>query len=294
MLSSYKGINIFCMYDDGSFSPLLKQVPRISRARDFRLYTHDGRRFTDLWQYGGKAVLGHTVPHQLRELKNNASRGLFVPFPNHLEGRLEKALERLFPKRVIRIYKDKESMQKAFEIAEFEFPKDRLIPDPALGEHSVRSSFSLWRPFINDEETVYEEADILLPILPFPGMNAPKVLLLEKNISKFFPPSDVLSLVLSSALLSSVTALIKQMPAEIADYSQLTQNLSHSSWQQRKIYLMNPSFKDDLSYEKIFHRFLDGGFLIPPKRNLPLILPVKQDALSHGELAKLYALFSEF
>jgi hypothetical protein len=281
------------MYDDGSSSPLLRQLPPIRRARDYRLYTHDGRRFTDLWQYGGQAVLGHIIPHQLQELKNSASRGLFVPFPNHLDGRIEKAFQRVFPKRIVRIYQDQESMQNAFAKADFSCPVEHLLPDPAFGESFVQQRIALWRPFISNIEQQSLKADILFPILPFPWMNPPKILLLEKAASQLFPPSDLLPLVISSVLLSSLNALVKQILLDVPDYSQLTKNLSETVWQRRGIYLTNPHAKDDAHYEKIFKRFLDEGFLIPPKKKLPLILPVKNDALSQGELAKLSSLLIE-
>jgi hypothetical protein len=281
------------MYDDGSSSSFLRQLPQIRRARDYRLYTHDGRRFTDLWQYGGHAILGHTIPHQLQDLKNSASRGLFVPFPNHLEGRIEKAFQRLFPERIVRIYQDRASMQKAFEKAGFVCPSEHFLPDPALKQYSAQNSIALWRPFLGDAEDQSFKADILFPILPFPWMNSPKILLLEKAVSKLFPPSDVLSLVLSSVLLSSINALIEQQSLEMADYTTLMKTLSHTSWQQQGMYVMNPYFKDDAQYEEIFKLFLNAGFLIPPKRNLPFIVPVKKDSLSQGEIAKLSALFIE-
>jgi hypothetical protein len=281
------------MYDDGSSSPLLRQLPQIRRARDYRLYTGDGRRLTDLWQYGGQSLLGHTVPHQLLEMKNNASRGLFVPFPNQFEGRLEKAFHLLFPGRVIRIYKNRESMQEAFSQANFECPMEHFLPDPALGQTTAHNTLSLWRPFLGDAENTCTQADILMPVLPFSWMNGPRVLLIEKVVSKNFPPSDLLSSVISSSLLASIYALMKQNSSEKADYSTLIHDLSKTSWQPRGIYLTNPYFKDDSFYKEIFCRFLQEGFLIPPKRNLPLILPVKPNALSVGETAKLMLLLTE-
>jgi glutamate-1-semialdehyde aminotransferase len=67
---------------------LSRLIPPINRARDYRLYTQDGRRLVDLWQYGGRAVLGHNPPGVLRELKNSAERGLFVPLPHPRDKRL--------------------------------------------------------------------------------------------------------------------------------------------------------------------------------------------------------------
>ncbi|MDR3145398.1 MAG: hypothetical protein LBU21_03905, partial [Treponema sp.] len=67
---------------------LLRLLPRIRRARDFRLYTEDGKRLVDLWQDGGRALLGHTPPALFREIKNTAARGLAAPLPGFHEARL--------------------------------------------------------------------------------------------------------------------------------------------------------------------------------------------------------------
>jgi hypothetical protein len=157
----------------------------------------------------------------------------------------------------------------------------------------MENTMSLWRPFLDDAEKPFVETDILLPILPFSLMNEPTVILLEKAIAKLFPPSDVLSALVASGLLSSVNALIEQMSLGMEKYSSLFHKVSGTFWQQRGIYLSNPSFKDDTRYEKVFFGFLEAGFLIPPERTMPLILPVKPDALSEGELSKLSTLLIE-
>jgi hypothetical protein len=207
---------------------------------------------------------------------------------------LEKAFHQLFPERVVRIYKDRESMQRAFERAEFAYLPESVLPDPALKQHSAQNSISLWRPFLGDAEHSDISADILLPILPFSWITEPKILLLEKAVSKLFPPSDLLSAVISSLVLSSVYSLMQQMSSETSNYATLIQNLSETSWQHKGMYLSKKNITDDSTYEKMFIRFLDEGFLIPPKKNLPIILPIKPNSLSQGELAKLTALLIEF
>jgi glutamate-1-semialdehyde aminotransferase len=89
--------------NDNEFS-LLDLVPLVQRARDFRLYCNGDRRLVDLWQNGGAAILGHTPPAVLREIKNTASRGLYAPFPHFTENRYIKALAKIFPGRKFRLY----------------------------------------------------------------------------------------------------------------------------------------------------------------------------------------------
>jgi hypothetical protein len=134
---------------------LLRLLSKVLRARDFHLYLENGKRLTDLWLSGGRAILGHKPPKVLRELKNAGERGLFSALPHPMERRFIKALEQLFPGRSFRLYMDSESLFKA------------------LGE----ADFSLWRPFLTAEN-----APILLPVLPWPL--APLVLVLEKSRKK--------------------------------------------------------------------------------------------------------------
>ena len=77
---------------------LLNQAPRVLRVRGWRLYTGNGR-LVDLWQYGGRAILGHNPPGLLRIVKNSAERGLYVPHPHFTEARFCKALSALLPGR---------------------------------------------------------------------------------------------------------------------------------------------------------------------------------------------------
>ena len=46
------------------------EIPRIRRARGYRLYDHHGRRYLDLWQNGGRSLLGHRPARQTTLLKD--------------------------------------------------------------------------------------------------------------------------------------------------------------------------------------------------------------------------------
>jgi hypothetical protein len=118
----------------GTGSSLLRLLPPVLRARDFRLYTQgrgqEGDRLVDLWQNGGGAILGHKAPSVLREFKNAVNRGLLSPLPHPLEKRLQKALARLFPRRIFRVYAPGTSPAGLWEAAGLPLP--RHIADPAI------------------------------------------------------------------------------------------------------------------------------------------------------------------
>gem|GEM_PF-134293 len=73
----------------------LALLPPIRRAREFYLYDHRGRRYLDLAQNGGRAILGHRPNRLSTRLKNVLSSGLLAELPSVYGPRLERAVARL-------------------------------------------------------------------------------------------------------------------------------------------------------------------------------------------------------
>jgi len=253
---------------------LLKLVPDVLRARDFRLYTKAGR-LVDLWQNNGAAVLGHTPPSLLRELKNTASRGLYAPFPHFLEARYHKALSRVFPDRTFRLY---------------------AAPPPGLETLAANGSAVLWRPFTNPASPleVPENPPVLIPVVP--GIQTWRdglplglcVLAIKKDTA--IGPGDFLPPVLLAAAIRGIYDLISAAPARANPfYPRIAKALkSGEAWQRNGIYLTLRQKPSPEEWAGLFRRFLENGFLIPPLPSHPLILP---GILSPGEEAKLASLF---
>jgi hypothetical protein len=255
---------------------LLRQVPAIVRARAFRLYTQNGKRLVDLWQNGGAAVLGHTPPLVLRELKNTASRGLFSPFPHFLEARYLKALARLFPGRTCTLY---------------------ASPPPALEALLKTGAAALWRPFQNEKNPLAVPPDApqaLVPVLPGIHLwrgNLPQglcVLARAGESATPFPAGDVLSPVLLAAAARGVYDLLAAAPQRANPaYPRVLKALRESPWRRQGIYLSLRESPGMETWAALFRRFLDAGFLLPPYPAHPVILPGE---LSPGEEAHLAAL----
>ena len=270
--------------DDGEFS-LLRLVPMVLRARDFRLYTRK-QRLVDLWQNGGAAILGHTPPSQLRELKNTASRGLYAPIPHFLEDRCVKALSRIFPDRDIRLY---------------------AAPPPGLEDLVATGNAALWRPFLEPDAPLSVSPNappILIPVLPgIQGWRGVKnihgettvalplgfcVLAIDKHALAEktaelpcgpLPPGDFISPVLLAVAARGIHDIIAAAPTR----PHITKALwgKYSLWQRQGPYLF---LKQPEEWAAMFCRFLEAGFLLPPVPFQPLILP---GTLSPGEEAKL-------
>ncbi|MCL2765947.1 MAG: hypothetical protein FWD40_11830 [Treponema sp.] len=251
------------IYNDGFY--LLEKIPAVLRARGFRLYLSNGKRLVDLWLNGGAAVLGHTPPNLLRELKNTASRGLYAPYPHFTKDRFLKALSKLFPDRSFRLY---------------------AAPPPELTALNNSAEVKLWRPFSEAQDT-----QILILVLP--GIQSwrnglPMGLCItavydEKLLSQL-PPDDVLSPVLLAAAVRGVHDIIAAPERTKIKFPRVMKILKQSNWQRQGIYLTLKKETTLEEWETLFHKFLEAGFLLPPSPAYPLILPGE---LSDGEEAKL-------
>jgi hypothetical protein len=261
----------------GEFS-LLRLAPPVLRARDFRLYTQDGGRLVDLWQAGGAAVLGHTPPSILRELKNTASRGLYAPFPHFLEGRFIKALSRVFSGKNFRLY---------------------AAPPPELEALSREGKAALWRPFLDAKNPLAlppNPPPVLVPVLPgIQGWrnNLPLglcVLALDQGFAAQLPLGDFISPALLAVAVRGVydLAAAAKKRANLA-YPRILKALRESPWQRQGIYLFRKKPPDSETWAALFRRFLQEGFLLPPTPAQPVIIPGE---LSPGEEAKLAILLN--
>jgi hypothetical protein len=262
---------------------LLRRLPPVVRARDFRLYTQDGRRLVDLWQNNGAAVLGHTPTGMLRALKNAAERGLYAPLPHSQERRLHKALSALLPGMSFRLYRGA-ALFRALGAEDF--------PDPALpaapGTAPSPSGPMLWRPFLDSD---LPSDRPLIPVLPMPWPDALCVLALPPAPAETAPLPPDSQLIPPTILAAATRGVYDLIAAKAARgrqrYPRIEDALAEKKWLRRGIYLCRNPPADDEAYAALFQRFLEQGFLLPPVRTHPLILP---GILSPGEEAKLAAL----
>jgi len=282
---------------------LLQLLPNVLRARDFYLYLEGGKRITDLWRWGGRAILGHKPPKVLTEMKNAAERGLFCPLPHPLQRRFTKALLEFFPGKTFRLYRDESSLRRTLADAGLVAAGEGALYDPVFAPPDLPHEalkVSLWRPFLQDApgSTTADTAAAanfaaLVPVLPFPL--GPAALVLPAGADTSFPPGDIIPPVLLAAAaraLYNLAAVQKTLPAnrDWPNYPKLRKALSDNLWRRNGIYLtLAQPDMDGEKYELLFRRFLEGGFLIPPTATEPLILPL---TMSAGEEAKLAQLVS--
>ncbi|MCE5255377.1 MAG: hypothetical protein LLF89_00855 [Spirochaetaceae bacterium] len=78
-------------------SVLLRKLPPIRRARNWRLYGTNGKRYIDLYADAGRAIMGYSRGRGARETKDLLDKGLVAAYPSTQKTRFEKALAKRFP-----------------------------------------------------------------------------------------------------------------------------------------------------------------------------------------------------
>ena len=183
-------------------------MPRIRRARGYRLYDAQGRRYLDLAREG--ALLGHRAAGAVNAMKSALSQGLAASLATAWETRLSSRLARLFPGwPTVRLYS---SGERAFQaVAAALGGASPVVADPALDPPADSAPVAaLWRPFL----PVAMGARVLVPVLPFTVCGAPAAVCFAGDLADRAPCSDpVPGFLLAGAL----RALAAVMPPAAAD-----------------------------------------------------------------------------
>ena len=250
------------------------QIPTVLRARAFRLYLTNGKHLVDLWLNGGAAIMGHTPPNLLRELKNTASRGLYAPYPHFTEGRFLKALAKLFPGYSFRIF---------------------ASPPNELTALFYNGTAKLWRPFCNPAAP-FETDDTALFVPVLPGIQTwrdglPLGLCLaaakSETLLAQLPESDSLPPIQLATAARGVHDLLAARERANPSLPRITKALQNSPWQHGGVYLNLKEKPTSEKWETLFRQFLEAGFLLPPTPAHPLILPGEMSAGEENKLANL-------
>jgi len=295
---------------------LLRKLPNVLRARGFRLYLSDGKRLVDLWLNGGAAVLGHTPPNILRELKNTASRGLYSPLPHFAEGRYIKALSKIFPNRFFRLYaappqelsvlfnNGETKLWRPFATPAAPFAVTENVQIAAQYNVQVASQSAVQIEARVTSQTTIQvgthiakqtETSILIPVLPGiqtwrGGLPLGLCVIVAETEAQLanLPESDILPPVLLATATRGIHDLLATPNRATIHLQRVDKVLKNNRWQRNGIYL---ELKEKpKSWDALFDKFLNAGFLLPPSPSFPLILPAE---LSDGEEAKLAAVLSE-
>jgi hypothetical protein len=267
-------------------------VPIIRRARGFRLYDRQGKRYLDLHRDGGGAFLGHRSGVTVTLMKSVLSQGLVTTVPSVWEARLVRMIASMFSGGCsVRLYS---SRLRALE-AVSGFLGMRVdtwdVYDPALAaEPLVRPRVVLWRPFLPRSEEGDGASAVVLPILPLSVCEAPAPVCFPDPAAADLPPSDPLP---GFLLAGAFSALVRLRSGRLGDFFAVSPLIEKAvdvspGWKRRGPYV-RPIFRSD-AYPHVFAEFLRAGVLLSPQYPGPSILPGE---CSPGEARLLAELFTE-
>lgn len=261
--------------DDSSAHLLLSEMPVISRARDYHLYTRSGTRILDCYLDDGRALLGHRPGRPLLELKDVLSRGQIAGYPSIYSARLGVALE---------------ALRKRFGL-----PSGTFV---ARNQWSDAGAVDVWYPFQpgwlpTEESAIAPERGSLRKgirlVVPFPGRMAPDLYLIpgtgrnDDLLSIVDPP---LTPAIAAALCRTIYDLIafdppREWEAGYLDHHEVRKvvvaadrldSTGTGLFHSHGPYLYCRCASD--SYGTVFRRFLAGGILLNPRFPGPTILPI--------------------
>jgi hypothetical protein len=264
---------------------LKRRVPVVRRAREYHLYSVSGKRYLDLWQNGGRSLLGHRPGRLTTVLKDNLSRGLIADLPSVFAGRLIRALQVLFP--AYQEFRLCSAMSEALYLTGLHLGRTVTAADvaePLLNTQPANETpVCFWRPLLPDPPA----AEVLLPVLPFAMAAAPQVVCFRRKPAPDFPEQDPLSGVLLAGLLRSIHELQRFV---IPGWLHPDLLKGCAGWRQEQLYIV-PQFDLGL-YDRVFEIFLDAQVLLSPEEPYLSILPGGD--ISKGELGKMIGLFRRY
>jgi len=261
------------------------RVPVVRRAREYHLYSVSGKRYLDLWQNGGRSLLGHKPGRLTTVLKNTIDRGLIADLPSVFYARLIRALQGLFP--AYREFRLSGNLAEALQLVSLYLGRNVSaadVVDPLLEQEPARETqVSLWRPLLPDPPA----AHALLPVLPFAVAGAPQVVCFRGSPPRDFPAQAPVSGLLLAGLLRTLQELVQfEMPEWISPG--LLDGCA--GWRRERLYVI-PEF-DLADYQRVFEAFLGAQVLLSPEAPFLSILPGGE--ISKGEIGKMIGLFRKF
>jgi hypothetical protein len=261
---------------------MMGTVPPIRRARGFRLYDVNGRRYLDL--YRGGALLGHRAEGTLTALKSVLSQGLASPLPSIWQRRLAAALAGRFPRYPeIRIFRSPERAREAVRAC-YKVAGLLEVHDPSLHPEVVGIPIAaLWRPFLP-----IPEARALLLTLPFLVDGAPAPVCFDAG--EEIPPSDGVPGFILAGALRGLAALDQATGAGRPPWGNRAVERAIDAarqWARAGPYV-RPLFPPE-DYPDVHGEVLRAGVLLSPGYPGPSVLP---GDCSSGESRLLAELFT--
>ncbi|MDE5898980.1 MAG: hypothetical protein K2H09_06940 [Treponemataceae bacterium] len=245
-------------HSDFLASELAARYGFVRRARGCFLYTQKGVRLTDLYQEGGRAILGWGGS-AFTVFKNVLNRGSTGSFDTEFSHRIEKAVCTLLRSpRTALLFSSRQAALKA-----------ALTISPA--------DTSFWRPW-NPEQTDWTQRDVAIIAPPLPWAQElfivaakPELVEVARAAGRQPPDGERLPAPLQAAITRAIYDLIAALQTRGEKDWFLYDSVLRPYWTRRGPYLF-PNI-GEAQYPDFLRHCLDCGIVISPDCNTPSIVP---------------------
>lgn len=249
------------------YSEISSRYGAIQRARGCFLYTRKGIRLTDLYQEGGRAILGWGGGSAFSMFKNTMNRGLTGSFDTDYSYRTEKAVSELL-----------NSKRKIF----FYYSKDQALKNALLISPSGTSFYKPW----NLQNNLWQNVDVVVLEAPLPWAEpifvvAAKVDLI-RDVELILSKSERIPAALHSGITRSIYDLISAIKERQEKDWFLYDKIINKYFDRKGPYLY-PKVPEEKYFDFVSH-CLDCQLIISPLYNVPSIVPFGADI---GNFSKL-------
>ena len=245
----------------------------VKRARRCFLYTTKGERLTDMYQEGGRAILGwggsvFTV------FKNVLERGVTGSYFTDFSSPCGKPRSRL-ARAVSSFFGDEREV--------FVFPSKRAALNAALSVSA--DSTSIYRPW-NPQEIDWRGVSCIVFVPPFPWTDSIYVLAVKKGVSEtpYFEDEVFLVSPLCAAVTRSVYDLSRALQEREEKHWFIYDKIITKYWERKGPYLF-PKIPESEYADFVLH-CLDCNLVISPDYNQPSIVPFGADKGNFSKLQK--------
>jgi hypothetical protein len=243
---------------------LFSSLPSVRRARGWRLYAEDGRRFLDLWADGGRTVAGRRTGSQGRLAKELLDRGLVSDFSSFWEERLRKELSVWLP-----LYSE-----FRFYAAESDVLSRLGAPGSGIGRKRPFGSF------LGEEAPEANLAFVTLPLAPAWSF---AVLAVPEGYGGTGLPQSAPQATIKLALATRALAEFRTFEREVGEphWSRVDKDIAGLF--DRKGPWLFPLYPE-AAHAQVFQACLAAGLIISPDYAEPSCIPGEFDS---GEIAPL-------
>lgn len=263
------GILYLMMTDSYLYSEIFSRFGTVQRARGCFLYTKKGVRLTDLYQEGGRAVLGWGGTAFTR-FKNVLNRGITGSYITEFEVQTQKAVAKLLnsPRTVLFYPSYASALKAALTVS----PNGTVFYKP-------------WNPAESDFSG--QDCVIIAPPLPWTQTvyivaAIPEVAEVALAAGRTVPPSVRIPAPLNAAVARALFDLAAELPRRSEKDWFLYDNLISAYWERKGPYLF-PKVQEE-QYKSFVLHCLDCALVISPDYNTPSIVPFGAD---RGVFSKL-------